>query len=150
MMSSADIRPAHSGDQSPVAQLLQNAGLPTVDLVSAHKFQSWVIEEKGSILGVIGLERFGHEGLLRSLAVAPEYRKRGLGQELVARLEQDAQAQGIDKLVLLTETAQAFFQRLGYTTIDRAQVGADVKQSAEFRSLCPASAVCMRKALLHA
>jgi amino-acid N-acetyltransferase len=50
----------------------------------------------------------------------------------------------------LTETAQAFFQRLGYTAIDRARVSDHVKQSAEFRSLCPDSAVCMSKALHHA
>jgi amino-acid N-acetyltransferase len=146
-MPSAAIRPADTGDLSSVAQLLQNAGLPTTDLVSAHKFQSWVIVDKGSILGVIGLERFGREALLRSLAVAPAYRNRGLGQELVARLEHDARVQGIEQLVLLTETAQAFFQRLGYTTIDRAQVSDDVKHSAEFRSLCPASATCMSKGL---
>ena len=149
-MSSAAIRPAHSGDQSPVAQLLQNAGLPTADLLSAHKFKCWVIEEKSSILGVIGLERFGSEALLRSLAVAPQYRKRGLGQELVARLEHDAQAEGIQRLVLLTETAQGFFKRLGYTAIDRGQVSDAVKQSAEFRTLCPVSANCMSKALHHA
>jgi amino-acid N-acetyltransferase len=149
MMPSAAIRPADSGDLLSAAQLLQDAGLPTADLVSAHEFQSWVIEEQGSILGVIGLERFGREALLRSLAVAPEYRKRGLGQELVARLEHDAQAQGIEQLVLLTETAQAFFQRLGYAPFDRSQVSDDVKQSAEFRALCPASAICMRKNLHH-
>ena len=150
MMPSAAIRPANSDDLSSVAQLLQTAGLPTADLVSAHEIQSWVLEEKGSILGVIALECFGREALLRSLAVAPEYRKRGLGQELVARLEHDAQAQGIQKLVLLTETAQPFFQRLGYTAIDRAEVSDHVKQSAEFRSLCPVSAICMSKALHRA
>jgi amino-acid N-acetyltransferase len=150
MTPSAAIRPADSDDLSSVARLLQTAGLPTADLASAHEFQSWVLEERGSVLGVVGLERFGRAALLRSLAVAPEYRKRGLGQELVARLEHDAQAQGIEQLVLLTETAQDFFKRLGYTAIDRAEVSDDVKQSAEFRSLCPASAVCMRKALHHA
>ena len=101
------------------------------------------------ILGVIGLERFGSDALLRSLAVSPDHRKRGLGQELVARLEHDAQAEGIQRLVLLTETAEAFFRRLGFAVTDRSHVSDGVKQSAEFRSLCPISAICMSKALHH-
>lgn len=36
---------------------------------------------------------------------------------------------------------------LGYAVIDRAYVSEELRQSAEFRSLCPASAVCMSKAL---
>jgi amino-acid N-acetyltransferase len=148
-MSSVAIRPADPGDLSLLAQLLQSAGLPIADLASAHGFQSWVIEENGSILGVIGLERFGREALLRSLAVVPEHRKQGFGRELVARLEHDARAEGIERLILLTETAQAFFRRLGYTAIDRTRVSDAVKQSAEFRSLCPVSAICMSKTLHH-
>ena len=149
MMPAAAIRRGRAADLSAVSQFLDAAGLPTADLASAHEFQSWVLEEKGLILGVIGLERFGREALLRSLAVAPEQRKRGLGHELVARLEHEAQGDGIAHLVLLTETAESFFQRLGYAVTDRGHVSEAVKQSAEFRTLCPVSAVCMSKALRH-
>lgn len=141
------IRRGHLADLSAVSQLLEGAGLPTADLKSAHELQTWVLEAKNSIVGVIGLERFGSEALLRSLAVAPEYRKRGLGRELVARLEQDAQADGVKHLILLTETAEPFFRGRGYAVTDRRDVSEEVKQTAEFRSLCPVSAVCMRKAL---
>jgi amino-acid N-acetyltransferase len=51
------------------------------------------------------------------------------------------------QLVLLTQTAQSFFERLGYGVIDRALSPEAVRTSAEFRSLCPASAVCMTKTL---
>jgi amino-acid N-acetyltransferase len=147
MTASVAIRRGLATDLPAVAQLLLSAGLPIADLASAREFQSWVLEEKDSLIGVIGLERFDHEALLRSLAVAPKHRKRGLGHELVARLEVDAQRDGILRLVLLTETAQAFFQGLGYHVTDRSQVSDTVKQSAEFRALCPVSAICMSKAL---
>jgi amino-acid N-acetyltransferase len=62
-------------------------------------------------------------------------------------LLKDSRQAGIRRLVLLTETAASFFERLGYAVIDRQSVGAAVKESAEFRSLCPASAVCMTKSL---
>jgi len=47
----------------------------------------------------------------------------------------------------LPAVAQILFRRLGYIVIDRRQVSDDVKQSAEFRSRCPISAICMSKAL---
>ena len=148
MMSVAfSIRRGHVGDLSTVSQLLESAGLPTADLARAHDFQPWILEEKRVTLGVIGFEGFGRAALLRSLAVASAHRKRGLGHELVARLEHDAQADGTTQLVLLTETAEAFFRSLGYAVTDRRQVSDDVKQSQEFHSLCPVSAVCMSKAL---
>ncbi|HEY6434123.1 MAG TPA: GNAT family N-acetyltransferase [Acetobacteraceae bacterium] len=96
----------------------------------------------------MGLEGTASAGrLLRSLAVAPSHQRRGLGQALVARVESEAQAHGIERLLLLTETAQALFHKLGYAVIERSAVPEQLRQSAEFRSLCPASAVCMAKAL---
>jgi amino-acid N-acetyltransferase len=141
------IRRGESADLPVVLALLKSAGLPTADLTSAAGLQVWVLEEKGSLLGAIALERFGTHALLRSLVVAPEFRRRGFGRDLVARLEHDAEVNGVEQLILLTETAEGFFRSLNYKVLDRRFVGKGVKQSAEFRSLCPASAVCMSKVL---
>ncbi|HEV7445534.1 MAG TPA: arsenic resistance N-acetyltransferase ArsN2 [Steroidobacteraceae bacterium] len=130
-----------------VLALLQAARLPTADLTSAENLKLWVLEASDSPLGVVALERFGTDALLRSLAITSEYRKRGFGRQLVTRLEQDAKADGVEQLVLLTETAELFFRGLGYEVIDRRYVSEALRQSAEFRSLCPASAVCMSKAI---
>jgi N-acetylglutamate synthase-like GNAT family acetyltransferase len=70
-----------------------------------------------------------------------------LAQTLVAALEQRASAAGITQLVLLTETAESFFGRLGYGVIERDRAPSAVASSAEFRTLCPSTAVCMRKVL---
>jgi amino-acid N-acetyltransferase len=143
------IRRAQVSDLPGVLQLLRGPGLPTADLMSAPGLQLWVLETEGQLVGVIGLERFGTSALLRSLAVAPGYQRRGFGHELVARLERDARADGVERLVLLTETAEVIFRRLGYELVDRRNVAEQIKQSAEFRSLCPSSAVCMTKSLLY-
>ena len=141
------VRRGDSVELPVVLALLKSAGLPTADLTSAAGLQVWVLEEKGSLLGVIALERFGSDALLRSLAVAPDFRRRGFGRDLVARLEHDAEEDGVEQLVLLTETAESFFRSLNYGVIDRRFVSEGLRQSAEFRSLCPASAVCMGKVL---
>jgi amino-acid N-acetyltransferase len=142
-----DIRRARAADLPAVLALLEGARLPTADIASVDEPQVWVLEERNAIVGVVALERFGAEALLRSLAIATEYRNRGFGRELVVRAEQSAQANGINQLVLLTETAEVFFHSLGYSNLDRRYVSDSLKGSAEFRSLCPASATCMSKVL---
>ncbi|MCK7593742.1 arsenic resistance N-acetyltransferase ArsN2 [Pseudomarimonas salicorniae] len=126
--------------------LLQRAGLPTADLGEGG-VDFLVADQDGRALGVIGLQRFEGVGLLRSLVVDGDHRGRRLGVALVAELEARARAAGTLDLVLLTETAEAFFGRRGYARIERAAAPAVLQQTAEFRALCPASAVCMRKRL---
>jgi amino-acid N-acetyltransferase len=147
MSSLPTIRRGQSTDLAAALALLQGAGLPTADLTSAASLHMWVLLAEGSLVGVVGLERFGERALLRSLAVEPSHQQRGMGRLLVDRLEREAQADGVEQLVLLTETAEKFFRAIGYEVIDRGDVPDEIKQSAEFRSLCPASAVCMSKLL---
>jgi amino-acid N-acetyltransferase len=142
------IRRGRASDLSAVAALLRQAGLPTEDLSSASSLNVWVLEIDDELAGAVALE--GTEPtsrLLRSLVVVPTHQRRGLGRDLVARVESDARAKGVEQLVLLTETAQALFDRLGYEVIERSAAPESLRQSAEFRSLCPASAICMAKRL---
>jgi N-acetylglutamate synthase-like GNAT family acetyltransferase len=146
-MTGARVRAGTAADRGEVLELLERASLPTQDLGEATAVRFWVAEDDHRLVGAIGLERFGVNGLLRSLVVAPEYRNRGLGRALVETLERDARPAGVGLLVLLTQGAQAFFAHRGYAEIDRGYVPDEVQASAEFRSLCPASAACMMKLL---
>lgn len=147
-MSPSAIRRGRPSDFEAVLALLQRAKLPTDDLNSAPGLQTWVLELERDLAGVIALEGEGCAArLLRSLVVAPAHQRRGLGRSLIARAEGEARAQGVQELVLLTQTAQDFFSRLGYRVIERGVAPQQLQQSAEFRSLCPASAVCMAKSL---
>lgn len=140
------VRRAIPADTRPIRDLLTAAQLPVEDLDRAS-VQFWVVGEGSPVVGAIGLERSGAAGLLRSLVVAPAKQKHGVGRTLVAALERDARQAGVDELVLLTQTAEAFFRRSGYGVVDRASVPAGIRALAEFKSLCPASAVCMTKRL---
>ncbi len=81
------------------------------------------------------------------MVVLPELRGGGLGRLIVRELERVARATGIDRLVLLTLTAQRFFEQQHYQVIDRTDSPPGMQGSEEFRSLCPASAICMAKTL---
>jgi amino-acid N-acetyltransferase len=139
---------ATAADRPSVRSLLAEAGLPVADLDSAPRLTIWVVrDDTGRAVAAIGLELHGDVGLLRSLVVTPERRRHGLGGTLVRTLEAHASASGVAQLVLLTETAETFFRRLGYAVIDRDTAPPSVAVSAEFRTLCPSTAVCMTKLL---
>jgi amino-acid N-acetyltransferase len=140
------IRPATPADVAGIRSLLVASGLPIADLdVAAIDFI--VADEDGRLAGVVGVERFGGDGLLRSLAVTSERRGTGVGDALLHAADAHARSLGMTGLVLLTTTAGPFFARRGYTVIDRDVAPMEVRSSAEFRSICPASVTCMTKLL---
>lgn len=140
------LRTATEADNPVIRDLLERNGLPTSDLGTARP--EFVIASHGEqVIGIGALERFGGVALLRSVAVEPQRRGYGMGSLIVEELERRARTAGVNELILLTLTAQDFFERLGYQAKERGQVPPPVLGSAEFRSLCPASAVCMAKDL---
>jgi len=112
--SAPQVRQGSPADLPAIVSLLRAAALPTDDLADIAELRTWVLQSGTALRGVIALEPFGTEGLLRSLAVEPDSRRTGLGRTLVARLERDAAREGLRRLVLLTQTAESFFRGLGY------------------------------------
>jgi len=141
-----DIRLPLPHEQHAIRSLLGAAALPVEDLDDAN-VRFIVALQNDEPVAAIGLESFDGAGLLRSLVVRADLRGSGIGGQLVDALESLARDSGMDRLVLLTQTAAPFFLRRGYRAIDREQAPYSVQSSAEFRSLCPASATCMIKPL---
>ena len=140
------LRPLLPGEEPQVRSLLAAASLPVADLDDTHV--DFIIAADGlDAVGAIGLETFGDVGLLRSLVVRADARGGGLGGKLVDAMEAHARRHGLQQLVLLTQTAAPFFAARHYRVIERHAAPASVQASAEFRSLCPASATCMTKSL---
>jgi amino-acid N-acetyltransferase len=88
--------------------------------------------------------------LLRSVAVDDAWRGRGIGHQLTSAGLDLARNLGAETAYLLTTTAGDFFPQFGFARVERADVPDDVKQSIEFTSACPASALAMRVGLTGA
>ncbi|SRR5258706_2982670 len=145
-MAKPRIRTATEKDAEDIRSLLGRNGLPTRDLVSSRP--EFIVACAGTrIIGAGALERFGATALLRSIVVSVEARGAGLGALLVRELERRAHAAGVLEVILLTETAESFFQLQNYHRIGRSYVPAPVLASEEFRSLCPDTAHCLAKKL---
>ena len=135
-------------DWSRIRSLLAACELPSTD-VAAGQQDFIVAEADGGIVGAIGIELFGAEGLLRSLVVDPDARRRGVAADLCARMLAHAGNAGVETVYLLTNTADQYFASLGFVTVDRTDVPEPIRSTAEFRTLCPSTARCMRKSLLN-
>jgi amino-acid N-acetyltransferase len=130
-------------DEPPLRVFLEGFSLPTDDL-SAERQDFLLACEGGQIIGSVALEPVGSDALIRSLAVTPQYRGSGLGVTLCDRAVETARNRGLGALYLLTMTAREFFLRRGFEVIGRSEVPAGILALPEFKSLCPATATCMR------
>jgi len=137
------LRPATRADLPAVEHLLRALDLPTAGVAEwVERF--WIADHGGKAVGVVGLEQYGDEALLRSVAVDPSWRSTGLGRALVDAALRAARTAGAKEMYLLTTTAERYFARFGFVQIARDDVPGAVQQSVEFREACPASAVVMR------
>jgi amino-acid N-acetyltransferase len=145
-MADVHVRPATPNDLGAVKDLLTQSDLP-LDGVSDSLGSFVVADRGGRIVGVAGLEQCGEYGLLRSAAVAPEWRGRGLGRTLVESVIANAESAGLRALYLLTTTAEKYFPAFGFRETTRDGVPQAVQATAEFTDACPASATVMKLAL---
>ncbi len=136
------IRPAAPETWDALHTLLGDAGLPP-DGLDAHLATTIAAWSGDTLVGAAGLEVYGREALLRSVAVALAHRGTGLGSRLTEEMLRRAEATGVTRVWLLTETAERFFPRFGFRLVERAQVPDAVKQSAEFQGACPDTAIVM-------
>ncbi|WP_433630184.1 arsenic resistance N-acetyltransferase ArsN2 [Halomicrococcus sp. NG-SE-24] len=144
--SSITLQKADEDDVDRVEALLEANGLPFED-VRAKPECFFVVYSDTECIGVGGVERYGSNGLLRSVVVTESNRGQGYGTALCDALEEYARTNEVETLYLLTTTAAAFFRRRGYEEVVREDVPSSIQKTAEFTDLCPNSATCLRKNL---
>jgi amino-acid N-acetyltransferase len=130
-----------------IVAILSAEKLPVDDL--PEKLDTFLVAtDNGQLVGVIGIEVYGAYGLLRSLAVLPDHRNKGIAGKLIDRLESVAKLNDLKEIYLLTETAPEYFAGKAFQKITRDEVPNEVKQSSEFSHVCPVSAIVMKKSIL--
>jgi N-acetylglutamate synthase-like GNAT family acetyltransferase len=142
----ARLERADSTDLEDLQNFLRANSLPTVGLEDCYENFFIAIDDEGRWAGVAGYEAYNQSALLRSVAVDKALRGQGYGRALVEAVLQDARKRGVRTMYLLTETAGAYFQLLGFESIDRNRIEQAVQRSPEFTECCR-SAQGMRKVL---
>lgn len=139
-------RQAVSKDWGAVRELLGSCSLP-IEGAQQHFADFLLVFDDGTLAACGGLECYGDAALLRSVAVAPPHRGRGLGRAVCGRLMASAKERNIRTLVLLTESAQDFFAQMGFEVVPRTTLPEQVNVSEELRGACPGTAIAMLRSL---
>ncbi|MCX8570832.1 GNAT family N-acetyltransferase [Aminobacter sp. MET-1] len=100
-----------------------------------------------STVGFCGYEAVGENVLLRSIVVLPSLKGHGIGESATNLLMEKARQGGARQAYLLTTSAAAFFEWLGFVPVDRASVPNAILKTRQAASLCPASATVLTKQL---
>lgn len=142
------IRPAESGDRAAIAELLSASKLVPLNETAQFGPQYAVaVNGDGMLVGVAGYERYGTDILLRSVAVSEPWRSTGIGGRLTADRLAHAKARGCGAAYLLTDTARGYWERHGFSEIDRQAAPQPITRSHEWSAACPVSATAMFRSL---
>lgn len=110
---------AKGRDVLGIKGLLIQAGLPIVGVDEALEDFRVVREGgKGKVIACGGIEVFGGSGMLRSVAVAEEYRGKGIGERVVNVVLGIARKHNLFEVVLLTRDAMDYFADFGFELVD--------------------------------
>lgn len=90
----------------------------------ANPLSTWLVAMDGEALaGYIGSQSVLDEADMMNLAVAPEYRRRGVGAALTAALAAALQARGVAALTLEVRASNApaiaLYEKLGFVQVGR-------------------------------
>lgn len=140
-----DVQPLGNAELPAVRALLEQHHLPTQGVGQDGSF--YVARVNGRVIGAIGVEHYGDAGLLRSLVVEAAQQKTGVASALVQRAVAHGARAGLAALYLLTTTAAGFFEKHGFARCMRTEAPPGIRDSWEFRTGCPDSAICMRRLL---
>jgi|TARA_B100001964_G_C14177976_1_gene574773 amino-acid N-acetyltransferase len=146
-VTSASMQYLKANDFPALVRLLEASVLPTDDLNPADLAHFLGVYEGDVLLAAGGLQILGNSALLRSVATLSSARHRGLATGIVKELEIHAQRIGIEEIYLLTETAGAFFQDLGYEVESRNGAPSAITKTAQFSELCSQSAALLHKCI---
>ena len=145
LWSGMDIGAAAAGDLPAIRDLLRACALSPDDVDGKGAQRFLVAREGGELVGCIGLEVHGEAGLLRSFAVAPAFRRRGVGAALHDAAVALARGLGHPGPVHPDHHGEgAGAARTASRTWQRGSVPEAIREGSQFRGLCPASAACMR------
>lgn len=126
-MSSADI--------APIRAFLKEADLTLAGL-DAPGVRLWVERDsEGRIVGSTGFELSadGRQALIRSVAVAPQYRAAGSGSRLARYAMDSAREAGVERAWLFSRRSGPFWQKLGFTGADRDELAAALADTHQVR-----------------
>lgn len=140
------VLPAADSDRAELEALLVAAELPLDGLDSCFPHDVVLARLDGAVVGAAGLERWGAFGLLRSVVVAEAHRGKHIAEVLIADRLRVARLGALQAVYLLTSDAGPYFERFGFSPVDRATLPAALAGSAQISGpSCPTARAMVKQ-----
>jgi amino-acid N-acetyltransferase len=122
------LRKASMGDIQSLLQLINDYAakgvmLPRTEFEISENIRDFTLAFSGDTLAGCGALHFYTpvSGEIRSLAVAPKVKSRGIGRAIVEALEAEARQFGLHSIFAFTYVA-GFFRKLGFVEVERGEL----------------------------
>lgn len=121
-MNEMVMREAQAGDVTFICDFLRRLDMVT-DGVLAAGTRYWLMENlTDGMIGCAGVEFGANASLLRSVAVAPEFRRQGVAEALVNCVFDACASAGCMRVYCFSTRAGGYWQRLGFWEVPAAEV----------------------------
>ncbi|HWM84483.1 MAG TPA: GNAT family N-acetyltransferase, partial [Kofleriaceae bacterium] len=128
--------PARPRDMDDIRALLKSLDLDHADLRDQDHRNFYSLINEDGFIGCIGIEVFGEEAVLRSLAVKKTSRGHGYGWMLADTAINQTRRRGVKRLYLVTDkiASDFFAEKHGFRVVDLSLVSSDARQSPTFKT----------------
>jgi UDP-N-acetylmuramate: L-alanyl-gamma-D-glutamyl-meso-diaminopimelate ligase len=129
--------PARPRDMGDIRALLKALELDWVDLRDEDHRNFYVLINEHGFVGCIGIEVFGEDAVLRSLAVKQTARGHGYGWMLADTSINQTRRRGVKRLYLMTDkiASDFFAEKHGFRVVDLSLVAPQARQSPTFKTV---------------
>jgi amino-acid N-acetyltransferase len=146
------IRPAELSDVPALLRLIngyaaQAVMLPRTEVELCEYLRDFLVAtDQGELVGCGALHFYTqHMAELRSLAVAPDRTRSGVGQKVARELLDEARRIGVDVVIVFTYVPR-FFEKLGFRPVDRSALPLKIWKDCQ---RCPMFNACDEVALAY-
>jgi N-acetylglutamate synthase-like GNAT family acetyltransferase len=117
-----------------MARLLTAASLPPFP-IGDHWDTFWVLEDRGEVVGMVGLEVYVPSALLRSVVVDERLRGSGFGDLLTETALSEARSRAVQCVYLFTMDRAQFFARFGFEACTMDDFDPEGRRSSQYQAL---------------
>lgn len=132
------------GSAAELRAALAAENLPVDDLRDAGR-KLFRVTRGSATVGFAGYELHGNDALLRSIVILPDQKGRGIGEAALQLLIEETMRVGARRGYLITTSARHFFEKHGFTPVDRGHVPEAILATRQATTLCPVSATILSR-----
>lgn len=126
------IRIATEKDLLPIQHLLAKANISEQGI--EKNWDHFLVAEDSTkkLIGTVGIEPLGKDGLIRSLVMTSENWNAKIGLDFIELAVAFGKQKGFETLFLMTNSSLPFFEYIGFQILEESEIPDHVKQSDHF------------------